>query len=412
MSHAKITVVVVNDFALINGGASKVAIESAVSLSEAGCEVIFFAAVGPVCLQLVESKVRVICLDQPSFVDDPKRLRAALRGLWNFQSAHGFKSLLKTLDPVRTVVHIHSWTKALSSSVLVPARAGKFSVILTLHDYFTACPNGGFYNYPEQRICKLRPLSARCIGTNCDSRSYAYKVYRLLRQYVQRRIGGIPEQIDRLAYVSDFSLDILQDYLGKTGRSVRVDNPVEVLDTIEITPEVDEPARFGFVGRMSPEKGPDLFIEAVTRIKANGIMIGSGSEALSYDPRFIEVTPWLPFQEVAQRMSDFRALVLTSRWYETQGLVVSEAACLGVPAVVPDSSAASENVIHGETGLVFRSGDIDDLVAKLRELQDDPIFARRLGQNARTAFFAKGNTMSAHVDRLLQVYTDLLENRS
>ena len=31
--------------------------------------------------------------------------------------------------------------------------------VVTAHDYFLACPNGGFYNYSEGRHCNLKPLS-------------------------------------------------------------------------------------------------------------------------------------------------------------------------------------------------------------------------------------------------------------
>ena len=43
---------------------------------------------------------------------------AALRGMWNRRAHSEMKKLLATLDPARTVVHLHCWTKALSSSVI------------------------------------------------------------------------------------------------------------------------------------------------------------------------------------------------------------------------------------------------------------------------------------------------------
>ena len=66
---------------------------------------------------------------------------------------------------------VAGWTKALSSSVFDVAFKMNFKVVLTLHDYFTACPNGGYFDYKENKICKRKPLSWKCIKCNCDSNS-------------------------------------------------------------------------------------------------------------------------------------------------------------------------------------------------------------------------------------------------
>jgi hypothetical protein len=57
--------IVVNDHAHINGGAAKVAIDSAVGFARRGWRVTFFAAVGPVEQGLVDAGVEVVLLDQP-----------------------------------------------------------------------------------------------------------------------------------------------------------------------------------------------------------------------------------------------------------------------------------------------------------------------------------------------------------
>ena len=56
-----------------------------------------------------------------------------------------------------------------------------------------------------------------------------------------------------------------------------------------------------------------------------------------------------------------KALVFTSLCYETFGLSVAEARSYGIPCIVPDSCAASEQVIDGETGYLFKTGNLDSL---------------------------------------------------
>lgn len=57
-------IIVVCDFANITGGAERVAITSAVSLAETGSNVVMFTGKGPVCNELKNSNVHVICLNQ------------------------------------------------------------------------------------------------------------------------------------------------------------------------------------------------------------------------------------------------------------------------------------------------------------------------------------------------------------
>ena len=98
-----------------------------------------------------------------------------------------------------------------------------------------------------------------------------------------------------------------------------------------------------------------------------------------------------------------------SVWYETQGLVVGEAAALGVPAIVSNSSAAAEFVIDGKTGLLFKTGDIDDLQEKLRRMTDDAL-AARLGLAAYEQHWAVPPTTARHAADLEAVYLECLKD--
>ena len=38
-----------------------------------------------------------------------------------------------------------------------------FRVVVTLHDYFSVCPNGGLFNYVTQKHCLKEPMSISCM---------------------------------------------------------------------------------------------------------------------------------------------------------------------------------------------------------------------------------------------------------
>ena len=169
-------IVVVSDFGYIEGGAVAVAVKTALLLASKGRKVIFFCGEGPVCDELAASDVETICLGMPSINSNPSKLDAIRKGVWNTYVYKSFSDLLNRNDLKGAIIHIHTWTKVLSSAVFAAATEKGNPVLLTVHDYFSVCPNGGFYDYNEKRICERKPMSGACVCHNCDKRSYAQKL--------------------------------------------------------------------------------------------------------------------------------------------------------------------------------------------------------------------------------------------
>ena len=219
-------VVIVNDFNYVQGGASKVAIDTAKILKEQGIKVFFFSAVNKENEKI--NGVKYISTNQQEALKEKNKIKGAINGIYNLKAKKELKKLLKTLDRDNTIIHVHGWTKALSSSVFDIAFKMRFKVVLTLHDYFTACPNGGYFNYKKNEICKFKPLSWKCIKCNCDSRNYGFKLYRLIRQFVQNKIVKLNDKLENVITISEFSEKILKTTLGKNTRVTRIYNPIDI----------------------------------------------------------------------------------------------------------------------------------------------------------------------------------------
>ena len=404
-------VIVLNDYAHVEGGGSQVAILSARALAERGRRVLFFAAVGPQDPGLAASGVQVVCLDQPDLLGDASRLRAAARGLWNHRAATVLASHLDRFDPARTVVHLHGWGKGLSSSVGRVARMRGFATVLTLHDYAVACPAGGFYDFRRESRCGLRPMSLACICRNCDARRYGHKLWRVGRTAIQVRIGGIPGGVDHLISVSDTSEALLRPHLRGDVHVHRVRNPVAADPAQPV--RVAANRTYVALGRLAAEKGARLFAVAARQAGVAARFVGDGylRDVLVRINPSAEVTGWLDAEGVAGELAQARALVFASQWPEAQGLAVAEALARGVPVVASDGCAAREAIMDGENGLLFRSGDIADLARALARLQSDHL-ATRLGRNAYERFWADPPTPAAHAASLEVVYRSILRDHN
>ncbi len=403
------TIIIVNDYASVQGGAAQVAVASAKGLADAGHHVTFVYATGNADPLLNHPNIKLIDFQQYDLLSNPSRVNAMMVGIWNRSIEKQMNAVLDSFDKEDTIVHIHSWVKALSASAVSVIVKRQFPVVLTLHDYFTVCPNGGFYNYQEQSICKLKPMSTSCLASNCDMRSYSQKIWRYLRQTLYAK-AGISSQIKHFISVSKFSENILKPYLPANAKFWDVPNPIDIPFDKAANPE--DSSVFSFIGRLSAEKGVTLFADASNRLELTARFVGSGDLETSVQNlnKNAEFTGWSNRSDVIHYIKNSRAIIFPSQLYETQGMVVTEAAGLGVPAIVSNACAASENIIDGETGLLFESGDIESLMQKIKLLSKKPHLAKKMGQNAYERYWESPDNMQKHLKSLMNCYKQVLQD--
>ena len=358
-------VVIINDFNYTQGGASKIAIDTARILSEYGIKVYFFSAVNKNEENL--KGITYISTNQNEALKEKNKIKGAINGIYNFKAKRELKQLLKQLEPENTIIHVHGWTKALSSSIFDIAFKMKFKIVITLHDYFTACPNGGYFNYKQNEICQLNPLSRKCIKCNCDSRNYGFKLYRIIRQFVQNKIVRLNDKLEYAISVSDLNEKILKQTLGKNTKITRIYNPID-MDENEEKVDALKNEYYLYVGRVSKEKGVDVFCQAITELGYKGIVVGDGEEKNKLEKEFpnIEFTGWKNKGDVKTYMKSARALIFPSRIYETAGLTILEAQALGIPTIVSDLCAGREFVEEGKNGYTFTN--LKELKEKINQI--------------------------------------------
>lgn len=396
------TVVIVNDFNYTQGGASKVAIETARILKEEGINVIFFSAVNK-----EEEKIggiEYISTNQKEALKEKNKIKGAINGIYNFKARRKLKKLLKRLDNNTTIIHIHGWTKALSSSIFDIAFKMKFKVILTLHDYFTACPNGGYFDYKRNEICHLKPLSWKCIKCNCDSRNYGFKLYRVIRQLVQNKIVKLNDRLENVITISKFSEKILKPTLGMNTRITRIYNPIDLDEQAEkIDPSKNE--YYLYVGRISKEKGVDLFCQAISELGLKGIAVGDGDEKGKLEKQYpnIQFTGWKNKDEVRKYMKKSRALIFPSRWYEGAPLTPLEAMQYGIPCLVSNVSSATDYIKNNEQIFELTIEDLKDKILK---------YNVKVKEYSFLAFdFIKKEKNMDYIDNIKKIYNNIKEGR-
>jgi glycosyltransferase involved in cell wall biosynthesis len=172
-----------------------------------------------------------------------------------------------------------------------------------------------------------------------------------------------------------------------------------------------------FAARLNPEKGVDALLEAWRRLgKRMPLKImgdGPMTEQVRQAAQEIEGVEYLgrrPLAEFYELLGQASVFVFTSTWYEGFPRVISECYARGLPIVASRIGPIAEIVRDGHTGLHFRPGDVEELVAKLTWLLDHPAEHARLCQEARAEFEAK-YTAEVGLRQLLAIYDRAIADR-
>ncbi len=215
------------------------------------------------------------------------------------------------------------------------------------------------------------------------------------------RVVVVPDGFDPQTLVAQRSVDAVRRALG-----------------------VGDAPLVGMVGRISPIKGHQVFLDAAARLvpawpQVRFVVVGGALPA--YEPLQAALhaqadapvlagrvifTGELPRAGVIDLVQAFDVLVMPTVTMEGFGLVALEAMALGVP-VVATHGGPDDFIRDGETGRLVPAGRADALAAAVDSLLASPAAARQLGQSGRT-FVTQALTLAAHVARIEAVYDAVL----
>jgi glycosyltransferase involved in cell wall biosynthesis len=401
-----VRVVIVSDFGSVNGGAAKVAIESARGLAEAGVDVVFAYAVGPVSDKLNHPLIRLAKLEGVEIWQVKSKLAAARQGVWNKDAYAFLKELLGAQPKGETVVHLHQWSKAFSPAAIAAAAESSLPLLYTLHEYFAFCPNGAYFDYPAGKACARAPMSAGCVMTCCDRASYAHKLVRVARQaQVSRAFAAAPQLT--FIHVSAFARDFSEPFLPKSAHHVVVENMMEAARRPAVDPGANAHALY--LGRFTQEKGVEALARAAARVGMPIRFLGDGpyeAQIRAANPK-AEIVSWVAPEKVFNEIAAARCVVAPSLWFETGPLVVAEAKALGVPIIVSRQTGAAQFVEDGVDGFLTPTGDEEALAKALARLNDAET-TRAMGERAYAGYWSDPLTLDRHVARTVSAYRQAL----
>lgn len=153
---------------------------------------------------------------------------------------------------------------------------------------------------------------------------------------------------------------------------------------------------FGWCGRITRDKGHNELFAAFREINktnksARLMMVGDNDNAETIDHELFEwahncpeviFTGRIPREEVSMYYSAMDVFCSLS-YREGFGLVVIEAAAMGVPGIVSDALGQRDTIEDQETGLLVRTKNVDDVVKAMKTCIDQPEKVVEMGAKAR-----------------------------
>ena len=171
----------------------------------------------------------------------------------------------------------------------------------------------------------------------------------------------------------------------------------------------------GLVGRIAPEKGHTVFMDAVAQAIRQGanvhaVMVGDGRDAQAarsraLEPDLVGRVTFAGFRsDVNNAMNALDVFVLASTWAEPCAAVVQQAMALGKPVIGTNTGGTPEMVAAGETGLLVAAGDANALAKAIQRLQAMPAVDRAAMGNKGRERVERLFTQSIMVDKIEQLY--------
>jgi glycosyltransferase involved in cell wall biosynthesis len=402
------TLLSINNHYYRRGGADVVFLEQNRLLEEAGWRVAPFAMHHPDNMPTPWSDYFVDEIEFGKRYSVHQKLVRIPRVVYSLEARRKLGRLLDAVQP--DVAHAHNLYHRISPSVLGLLKKCGIPTVLTLHDLKLACPSHSMYR--DGAVCERCTQGAvyNAVLHRCLKDSLPLSGLVTVESAVHRLLGCYRRNVDRFVVPSRFYLQKFAEWGWDPAKFVHIPNFVDVE---RFEPDFSVGKAFIYFGRLVPEKGLSTLIRASVQAQVPLWLAGTAPEerqvrklaqGLGADVRFLGYQTGAVLHELVRSA---RATVLPSEWYENAPLSVMESYALGTPVIGAAIGGIPELIREQETGVTFRSGDVESLAAALRSVADMP--DARLGEMARRGrtWMACEFTPAKYRERLLGLYGEL-----
>lgn len=413
-------ILLVNYRYFISGGPEKYMFNIKKMLEDNGHEVIPFSIHSNKNVKTKYSKyfVEPIGGRDATYFDEVKKTPKSIwqmltRSIYSFEVESAIKREIKDVKP--DLVYIIHFVNKLSPSVITGARKTGIPVVLRLSDYFLLCPRFDFMY--EKKVCEecLTKGYVSCIKKRCVKGSLFASIIRVFSMKFHKAINvykGVyafitpSEFLKKKLSLNGFDEDKIHCIPTFTSSKTKVGNP--------------EIGSYGlYFGRVTEEKGVETVIKAYEKLPEYTVKImgdDTTEEATKlknyvkkHKIKNVEFLGFKSGEELENIIKAARFTLIPSIWYDNLPNTALESFQYSKPVIASNIGSLPELVIDGENGYLFSPSDEEDLIKKIKMLDDDKL-VKKMGEASRRRLENRFSP-NAHYEALMKVFNEAIENR-
>lgn len=356
------------------------------------------------------------------YFSDIQNKKKSLKDLWkgltrmiySYEAKRCFKKLLKEVKP--DIIYILYFQAKISCSIVQAAYELKIPIVQRISDYSLLCPCSIYFNQETGSICELCTQKSKiyAIKNKCVYNSSLYSFIKVLAINVQHLVK-IQKKINKFIFPSTYTMGKFIENGFDKKKTVHI--PTLFNDTVlrKDLPKEYQPFAL-FIGRTDPDKGLMTLLDAFIGTDFNLKIIGFSSVSGYYEKlkkhiegqkHNIEFLGKMNFDEMQTYLSKCLFTVVPSEWYDNLPNTILESYAMQKCVVATNVGSLTENIIDGETGLLFKYKKADDLREKISYLFKNPQEAEKYGKNARRLIDTK-YSINNHLTQLLTVFDNIV----
>jgi glycosyltransferase involved in cell wall biosynthesis len=341
-----------------------------------------------------------------------EKAKRAGHAIYSTEARRRMRAMIEDFRP--DVAHVRNIYHHLSPSILWELKAQGIPVLYHLNDFKLLCPS---YNLIAQgeacEACKggefWHVAKKQCYPGRGAQMTLAAEAY------VHRWLGTYDKCVDRFLAPSRFVRDKFVEH-GWDGGKFEVLQHFQEIHSVREPKGADRPLLY--FGRLSAEKGIDDLLRSMQKVPQMRLIVaGDGPQrlplqelAISLGLSNVEFVGHVGREERDSLIAKSRFTVLPSHAYETLGKTILESYAEGRAVVASDMGSRRELIDPGETGLLYRPGDVNQLAEAIQSLGSRPDLADTMGR-AGWEKVRQGHTPAGHYQKLFGIYEDLVARK-
>lgn len=318
------------------------------------------------------------------------RIRKATHLIYSRSAAQRLEKLLIE-QGLPEVAHLHNFNYQLTPSIIEVLKKYEVPIVWTIHDYKS-----------------VRPLHYKRKAGKCAEQSLVKRFIIWLEFFYHTHISKNYFKIDRYIAPSQFLYDLTVDAGFPKERVKQLYN---YIDLANLEPSYEASDYYVFVGRLIPEKGIWLLMDAFRKMPDRKLkIIGDGPLWREMETYLIEhamINVDLLGAKYGQELNSLiklsKALIFTSNCLENNPLVILEAMSLGKPVVASRIGGVPEMIQNGVTGYLFEPTHEDQLITAVDKIEQEDLAV--MGRAARIKVEAMADK-EAHFNSLMKIYQE------